>query len=190
MLPTNVYTVTLTAGGTQKLFVAGEFFKIISATGAVLVRSEFGALSGIQGGQGLEDTPFKYLDFTDLSGAPNVLSVVIGDRRFIDTRSTGTVALSSTVVARLGTVTSAAFNVTNASQTLLAANAARQYLCVQNNDGVGIVYVNLAGAAATAANSIRLDPGDSYEPATVPVGAITVIGSLAANGNVVVVEGA
>lgn len=79
--------------------------------------------------------------------------------------------------------------VTNVSQVLVAANANRKYLLIQNKDAAGIVYVTF-NAAATAANGVRLQPNSSYElNFAVPVDSVSLIGDIASNANVVVVEG-
>ncbi len=78
--------------------------------------------------------------------------------------------------------------VTNADQQFLAANARRKYLLIQNNDTAGIIYVSF-GVAATAVNGVKILPGGSYEPVVPPNTSIHILGSIAANANVVVVEG-
>lgn len=186
MLPTAVYPVVLAPNGASRLFVAGAYFKIISATGAVTVEFDSGVMRGLIAGQGLQETPFSSLMFTDESGAANTLSVIVGDRNFVDSRVTGSVTFSPLAAD----FTNAAATVTNASGQLLAANATRQYLLIQNNDAAGYVYVRLDGGVATAATGIRLAPnGGSLELQTmVPAGAITAIGSIANNPNVLIVE--
>lgn len=80
--------------------------------------------------------------------------------------------------------------VTNASAQLLAANPARRYFLIQNNDASGDVYVTLDGTAATTAKGIKIAAGGSYECQNFnPSGAIFAIGSIASNANVVTVEG-
>lgn len=89
-----------------------------------------------------------------------------------------------------GPFVNAAKTVTNASGQLLAANSARRYLMVQNNDGAGIIYVRLDGTAATVGTGFKIPAGGYYEVAGyVPSGAITAIGDIASNANVVVIEG-
>lgn len=89
-----------------------------------------------------------------------------------------------------GAYSQAAAEVTNASGQLLAANASRRYLLVQNNHATADLYVNLAGAAATTAAGVKIPAGGSLELAGyVPTAAITAIGSVASNTAVVVVEG-
>lgn len=112
---------------------------------------------------------------------------------------TGTVELGAASLAALETInvvdvagayTQAQKTVTNASTQMLAANASRAYLLIQNNDATGIIYVNLTGAAATTLNGVKLGPGASLEIAGhCPSAAITAIGSLATQSNVIAVEG-
>jgi len=95
-----------------------------------------------------------------------------------------------TVTNTGGTFTQSAATVTTTSSQLKAANAARRYLLIQNNDTTGVIYVRVDGATATAATGIKVAAGGSYElQGYVPTGAITAIGSIASNANVLVVEG-
>lgn len=196
MKPTNIYTFDLAANGPYRLLVAGEYFKILSATGPVDVQSDFGRLNSLVTGQGLAKNPFSSLYFTDVSGAPNTLRVLVGDSDFID-GVTGDVNVQNFPALQLvsvqnnqGAFAQAQETVTNASTVMLAANAARRYLLIQNNDATGIIYVNLTGAAATALNGVKLGPGASLEIANfAPTAAITAIGSLATQSNVIAVEG-
>lgn len=86
----------------------------------------------------------------------------------------------------VSTFTQAAASVGTASATLLAANANRSYLAIQNNDSTAI-YINLTGAAATTANGIKINPGSAWVmDTTMPVGAITAIAAVAATAIVVI----
>lgn len=192
MIPTKIYTIPLTGNGSYRLQVAGRFFKIISATGQLSVNApgSFGTISPLTGGQGLEDTPFSELYLTDLTGSSNSVVLVIGDERFIDT-SLGSVSISANKSPQVGTVTQTTKTVTNASALLLAANPSRQYLLIQNKDGAGNVFINVAAAAATVAGGLKVAAGGNFEPTSaVMTGAIYAIGDIASNANVIVIEGA
>lgn len=197
MKPSKKYTFTIAGNGVYRLQVAGDYFKILAATGLVRVRGKFGELTSLVVGQGLEEADFDDLFFTDESGASNTVTVFVGDRNFID-GLTGNVGISGTVNtaqtnkdALQGIFSQAAFTVTSVNQQMLAANANRRYLLVQNNDSTGIVYLNIAGStAATAASGIRLLPGESLEiQGFCPSGSINCIGSIGSNPNVIVLEG-
>lgn len=138
--------------------------------------------------------PFDKVRITSTGGGLVEFVTRLGAQVNYDKPPTGAVSIAGTVnvnaVGTQGAFTSAQKTVTAASGQLLAANAARRYLLVQNNDSTGVVYVNLEGAAATTTNAVRLLPGESLEIAGyVPSAEITAIGSIANNANVVAVEG-
>lgn len=196
MKPTKQYTFTIAAFGVYRLQVAGDYFKILSATGIVKVNSpDWGELRALTVGQGLENAEFSDLFFTDESGATNTVTVYVGDRNFID-GVTGDVRVTNvpavTVTASVNPdvpFTQAQGNVTAASTQALAAKANRQFLMIQNNDSAAIVYVTLDGTAATTAKGIKLGPGASLTlDSCCPTAAVNWIGS-GATTNVVVVEG-
>lgn len=188
MKTSSIYTFDITANGVYRLPVAGTLFKLLLSTGAVNVRSDNIDLKSLITGQGMMNTPFNYLTFTDVSGASNTLRIVVADSEFID-GMTG----SMTITANKNTVSAAFANtaatVTNASAQLLAASTTRQYLMIQNKDASGNIYVNF-GAAATVANGIKIPPGGNYELNNiVSTQAIFAIGDIASNANVLTVVG-
>lgn len=85
----------------------------------------------------------------------------------------------------------AAKAVTNSSAVILAANAARKYLLIQNAHASLDLWVRCDGTAATAdASCIKIPAGGVWEPPYVPTGEIRGIRSSAAAGdNVHVIEG-
>lgn len=212
MLPAKIYTIILAANGTSSQLVSGRFFKILTCTGSLNVTSDFGRLEGIGTGQGVEKTPFNYLTLTDVSGATNTVKIVVADENFIDTNAavsisglanvsvtntpnvsvtnTPNVAVTTNKLAQSGSFANTQKTVTNASTQLVAANAARQYLLVQNKDATGNIYLNFGAGAATTLNGILISAGGSYELDNIQsTQAIQAIGSLATQSNVVVVEG-
>lgn len=188
MLPTKSYTLTIPAGSVNRLLIQGEYFKILSATNAITVNSDFGVLEDLIAGQGLESTPFEWLLLTNKTGLPNTIKILIGDQNFVDGMS-GAIAISTNKQPITDAFVNAAAAVTNASAQLLAANPLRQYLLIQNNDITGSIYLNF-GAMATTANGIRLGPLEAYEMAgTQSSAAIFAIGSIANNNKILTVQG-
>lgn len=182
---TRAYPFAIAAGGMQLLPMAGEKFIIESATGPVDVSWRDGKVLSRQAGQGYTVRG----GFTQLilnnSGAGAITGVIaINDDDAIDNRIAGTVSISG------GTnYVNSAPAVTIASTVLVAANALRKYLYVENNHATGIIYLNFS-AAATVGNGKRILPGGYYEtPALAPhLGAVNVIGDVA-NNAVIVLEG-
>lgn len=194
-------TTTMQAGaeGAQQYTERNDFFRLMEATGPVHVifydaGREVARSDSVKAGyaerfaQGFDSWRIE-------SPTAQTIQFVtrLGNSVDYDIAPTGVV--SGTVnVGNLPSVSSlftqAVATVTTTSGQLLAARATRRYLLIQNRNTSGFIYVNLTDAAATVAGGIELGPGDSYELATFcPTAAITAIGSIASNPNVLVVEG-
>lgn len=184
-----IYSITLGANSYQRLLFKGEMFKIISATGAMNVRTDRARLDGLVAGQGMQENPFDWLEIQDASGASNTIKLLISSDGFID-GITGAMQITQTVPVRSGSFANTAKTVTNASAQLVAANSARTYLLIQNKDTSGNIYLNWGAAAATTANGIKIGPGGNYElTGAISTQALQAIGDIASNANVVAVEG-
>lgn len=181
------YDFTLGAGGSQVITAEGAYFRVQSATGALNITVEgAGTIPSMLVGQGLKDIAFKRLVIQDASGSANVGQILIAGKEFVDNRTYGVTSLTG----QQGAFTNSQKAVTNSSNQLLAANANRRYLLIQNNDPVGIIYVRLDGGVASSSTGVTIQPGGSYElQGYVTSGAITAIGSIPSQSNVVVVEG-
>jgi hypothetical protein len=180
-------TFTVPAGASYVLTVAGSFFKITAAPGRLKVKAEFGTLDGITVGQGVTNSPYTSLIFQDRSGSDQVVTLIHGEGDFIDSAtSIVTVAVNKTPQV---TLVDAEKTVTSTSSTLLAANANRQSLAIQNKDSSGTIWITF-GATALVGKGFKISPGGFWEPAlAVHVGAIKAIGDIASNANIVVTEG-
>jgi hypothetical protein len=186
-------SATFSAGQTQEFYVPGDFFRLLDSTGPITVeyydptgKEVAEAVNVLAGyGEGLKAGKFGRVRIT--SASAQTIQFVIRDGAEVRyDRGAATVTIANTN----GAFTQAQRTVTNASTQLQAANAARRYLLIQNRDTTGIVYVNVAGAAATVAGGIQIDAGGSLElQGFVPTGQINAIGSIASNANVIVVEG-
>lgn len=107
-------------------------------------------------------------------------------RRVILVDANGNIVSSGAITYTQSTIT-----VTNVSQQFLAANASRKYLLIQNNDGAGICYL-VYGAAATTTLGVVIPPVyGAVEEATPSVSnqTVNIIGSIASNANVILIEG-
>lgn len=188
-------TVPVAAGDSLHFDVAGEFIRYDEeTTGAaqnkIRFKTDAGDLITLKPGQAAEVPRFKRVSLENLAGVSTLTgSIAIGRGVIWDSNIVGSVLITN--VTASATYTHTAKQVTNASQSLLAANASRKYLRVENQDAALTLFIRCNGTAATADNaSIRLLPGEVYEPATVPVGEVRGIMSAAtAANNVQVVEG-
>lgn len=182
---------TIGAGNRIEFTEAADFFRMLNAQQTVTV--EFynnGAKIGeaIEIGTGYaERVPGGFDRIAITSATTQTVQFVTrlgGDVRY--DQQTGAV----TVTNNNGAFTQTQSTVTTTSGQLKAANASRRYLLIQNNDAAGDVFIRVDGATATTANGLKIAAGGSLELATfVPTGAITAIGSIASNANVIVIEG-
>lgn len=182
-----IYNFSMPANGSFQLLAEGSYFRILTALGNVnVIGDSFGKLGPINRGQGLEEMPYKRLIIEDVSGSINSGTILVSESNFIDQTLYGSISLQG----QQGQFTQAAATVTNASTLLNANNANRRYLMIQNKDATGNIFVNLAGAAATVANGLKIGPGGSYEcQGFVTSAALYAIGDIASNANIVLVEG-
>ncbi len=188
MINAAIYTETIAAGQTSRRLFSGAYFKIISATGALNVRTDVVNLTALVSGQGFEKAPFTFLELTDASGASNTIRYTVATEGFLD-GITGAMQITSQVPVQSGSFANSQKTVTNASAILVAANSARKYLLIQNQHATGNLYLQFGGAASIGP-AIKVSPGGNYElNAVQSTQAIHAIGDVASNAAVVVVEG-
>jgi hypothetical protein len=192
------FAQTFSGAQTWVLNVPGKYFTTLQCTNPINVRFYKGGkqldlgqisqlLAGLEVTLGnIEDTEaaFDRVE-VDVAGA-DTIQIGIGNGQARYNRSQGSVAITNVN----GTFSNTQKTVTNAGGQLLAANALRRYLIIQNNDVIGDIYVRMDGTAATLTTGIKIPAGGTYEiQGFVPTGAITAIGSIASNVNIVTVEG-
>lgn len=184
------YSQAIAAVGTWRLGVPGSYFRLLSLTGPVDVQFLRHGTVVFAAGQvmdGFWSKPaggFDEVIVTSASAQTVTLGITTGDAGY--DRAAGSVSITNVN----GAFTNTGKTVTNASAQLLAANAARRFLLVQNKDASGNIWVTLDGSAATAGNGVKISPGGSLILDTyAPTGEIRAIGDIASNVNIVTVEG-
>lgn len=159
-----VYDFTLTAGGSYRLPVIGEYFRIQTSNGALDVTVEgVGTLPGLLSGQALKDVPFNGLVLRDASGAPNVGTILVASSEFQDNRLQGTVDLSATSLAALESIDLTAATQNNlirppesngtysVGPVALAANTAVQVFAPGSNpNGALLLSASMSDQSGTA----------------------------------------
>lgn len=203
-------TVALDAGQTRNFKMSGTYWEIISGAADIDTVEFFDQNDSFQDSfQGVREGIYRNAPFAGFSVTNGATSQTIkilfgsgsGGNRAAPVSGTVNIGNTVEVTQVLGdtfsvapspasTPAQVAKNVTNVSANLLAAKADRKYLLIQNKSATGTIWINLAGAAATQANGIRLGPGDSFtqEGNRIIVGAITAIGDIAANPDVITLE--
>lgn len=187
-------TTNFTAGQVQKFYEQGDFFRLMQdGSGSFNVNFYLQGVKvtesiGIRAGYSerfLNGMGFDAYEVYAVSAATGVQFVSrLGNVVTYDTPPTGSVTIAN------GGFSQAQATVTTASSTISAVNLGRRYLLIQNKDTTGTIYVRIDGAAATAANGLTIEPGGSFEiSGRCPNGAITAIGDIASNANIIVIEG-
>lgn len=188
-------TIALAANTPVTFHEAGNFFRLLQAANDVNVDfywqgKEIADAYGISGGYG-ETFAQQFDKLTIVSPTAQTVKFVtrLGNSVSYDAPPSGNVVVTSQAPCR-ASVTQAQATVTNASAQLLAAKSNRSYLLIQNKDAAGNIWLNMAGAAATQANGIKIGPGGSFElNCNILTGAVFAIGDIASNANVTVLEG-
>lgn len=177
-----------------EIAVQGDYVRVKqSAVDLLIENADAGESVELSEGEDFDFSMFKTLRISHENGAAQTVKITISKgKRGGSAKVGGAVSVNNFPAspANQGAFVNAQETVTNASTAIVAANANRRYLLIQNNDAAGIIYVRLDGGVATAATGIKIMPGGSMElRGYVPTGAITAIGSIANNVNVVSVEG-
>lgn len=183
-------SIAFTAGQRIQLELIGNFLHLLETSSgldidfmrdggiyAQALNMEYGFFSK-------PDKNFNALGFTSAGAQTIKIAVGAGDGGY--SRTSGNVS----IIGQQGAATQAQKTVTNASGLLLAANAARKFLYIENNDAAGDIFVTIDGGAATLVKGKKIPPGgywmfDTWSPSA----AVYAIGSIASNANVVVIEG-
>lgn len=148
MIPAKIYPLTVPGGGTFVLPASGAMFKILSATGPVIVTGDtFGNLGQVDAGQGLTlPAQFGRLTLTDMTGADNALQVLVADAGFIDDRIAGIVETIDSAANR--SLAKQAFGGFN---SFTGAAGQYGYVCLANTGGkrvrVDRMIVNTSAAS-------------------------------------------
>lgn len=74
-------------------------------------------------------------------------------------------AVESTVETtpeQVGTVTTTLTNAATSSAQLVAANASRRQIDIQNLDGANAIHIRLSDASAATTSCLRIGPGERY----------------------------
>lgn len=186
-------TVTMTAGQRLEYTEVGDFFRILAGTAPVTVEfyrqgKEVAEAVGVGAGyaEKFDAGDFDKIAITSATAQTLQFVTRLGNVVQYDTPPVGQV----TVTNNAGNFTQVVQTVGYASTTIKAANATRRYLLIQNNNATGAIYVNVAGAVASAGSGIFVDAGGSLEfQGYVPTGNINAMGLIESNPNIVVVEG-
>lgn len=174
--------VKIAAGEQITLAVNADYLRIKKSNIPVRFKTKNGDDFEIKQGDEVSISNFEYVYIKNESAGDEVIDLYTGKDERVGSAElsgsvalTGDVSLSAATLAALESVTvqnkdaaNGAFtqgraSVTNVNQVLIAANAARRYLLIQNNSTTAVLRVKLDGSAATAGAGFRVTQGAVLE---------------------------
>jgi hypothetical protein len=184
-------TVEQTWAGKNSFAVSGRYFRLLSCVNAVDIvffmrGQKIGEALGFDAGLAADGLDFDRIELTT-AGEENVKFIISNSPIRYD-RLSGDVQVTNTA----GPYTNSRATVLSSGVTLLlAADANRRYVLVQNNDAAVALRVTMDGVDPTTAQGVRVPAGGSYEcpPGFAPTGAIKAIAESGAGCAVEVVKG-
>lgn len=189
-------TVKIAAGATEELAVKGNYVRIRTAPYELIIENP-DTSEKVEASQGddFELSAFKRLRVTNNGGIDSIFKLTISQDKKAGSAPgviSGTVAVAGGVDINSPVRSAGAQiqkTVTSANTVMVATNANRKYLLIQNKDATGIIYITFS-AMSTIAGGIEIKPGGSFElNSNILTGAVNAIGSIASNNNVIVLEG-
>lgn len=155
----------ITAGHTIKFVDQGNFLRVMSAAAALTVRTyKNGQVLTESVGVGAgyaEEFSDNFNEVEIYSATTQTIQLVLrlGSKVYFDAPPTGNVNITNVN----GVFTQSRASVSNTNTQILAANANRRYLLIQNNDTLQALRITLDNSAATITQGFRLEPGASID---------------------------
>ena len=154
-------TATFAANEAKEYSEENDFFRVLEATGLLTLIFYFNGKEVSRAENIKEGFAEKFLTerfnkvlVTNKEATAQVIQFVARLGHEVEYNKTPVGDVN--IINNTGAFSQSQKTVTNASTQLLAANPARRYLLIQNNDASGDVYVTLDGTAATNAKGIKL----------------------------------
>lgn len=187
-------TFILNANERLEIAASGNYVQVrSSAVDLIIEHPNTGERIEVSQGDDFQFDDFKTLYLENTAATTETIKLTISkNKKAGSAKVGGSVNIAGSVELANGALTQSRASVTNVNQAILAANASRRYLLIQNNDAAAILRVTVDGNAATVAQGFRIGAGDSLELSTfAPTGAINCImeTATATADNVEFVEG-
>lgn len=166
-----LHTITVPANGFAPMPFDADYIRVQNASIEFWFKTQEGDDFKLLEGEEAFLQPFQVMTIENRTGSPQDITFYIGKNgaKVGSAKVSGNVTIDNTA----GAFTQGRASVTTVNQALIAANAARRYLLIQNNDASAVLRVTLDGAAATAGEGFRIEAGESLELSDyVPTGAI------------------
>lgn len=184
------YRLKIQAGKTIELGVTGNYVRIADSLVSVTIETiDYQNMVTLTEGEEVTLAPFNGLRISHADVIEQEILIYVASGAKIGSSK---VAGAVSITGEQGAFTQSRASLSNVAATLLAANADRRYLMIQNNDAAAVMRLSLDGVAPTVAEGFRIGPGDSIDLSGFMVsGEIKAImeTATAAAANVEIVEG-
>lgn len=155
------YVQKIAAGAREDYPVKGDYIRLKTASVPVTFEGrDSGFKVTLEQGDSVRLKEFQAVIVSHGDAAEQTVTFYVGNGESLDSSQVGGSVQISNVN---GSFTQPQASVTNAVSTLLAANAARRYLLIQNNDASAVLRVTVDGSAPSATKGFRIAAGDSLE---------------------------
>jgi hypothetical protein len=170
--------INIAAGQTEEFAAAGNYLQVRQSAVDLIIENPLTA-EKVEASQGddFQFDDFKSLRVTNTGVTDQLIKLTVSkNKKAGSAKVGGSVNVSGAVLLANGALTQGRATVTNANQAILAANANRRYLMIQNNDPLTVLRVTVDGNAATATQGFRVEAGSSFElPTFATTGAVNVM---------------
>lgn len=147
-----------------EIAVQGDYVRVKqSAVDLLIENADAGESVEMSEGEDFDFSMFKTLRVSHEDASEQTVKLTISKGKRGGSAKVGGAVSVSNLGADQGAFSQGRASVTNVNQTIIAANAARRFLMIQNNDVSQTLRVTLSGVAATAAQGFRIGPGDSLD---------------------------
>jgi hypothetical protein len=164
MKATQLYDFTLVANGSQVILADANFYKVLTSTGDLKITRDGGStVRPMRAGRGEREVEFQRLTITDISGATNSGTIVVGDSNFID----DTIVLSSAINVR-PEAQSGFYSMT----ATLAANTPEQIFSPASNVNGAILLTADCTCYDNSANGVEVFIAKTSAPSSITDGSI------------------
>ena len=157
-----IYNNTIAAGASVTIHARGRFVRGISADSRYSIQIDGGAATPFETGIAFE-TPaeFQQIRITNTAAASQAIEVAISERAVFDNRLVGNVDISGGIRAAANRESSYGnATIGAAAAVIVAANASRGEVLVQNVHATNTLYIGTDNAV-TVANGLKVGPGGS-----------------------------
>lgn len=159
-----IYTIKIAVGSAYELAADGDYVRVrSSAVDLIIENIASGEKIEVSQGDDFEFTPFKNLRISHASGSEQTVKLIISKGKKAGSAQVGGNISVANLPAPQGAFTQNSIHlVSTLSFQIVAANTARRYLLIQNNDTSAVLRVGLA-VSVSSTIGLRLMPGDCLE---------------------------